>query len=469
MKKTKTTVDFSSYQSPFTWRYSSSQMRQIFSEEYKFSTWRQIWVALAEAQYKLGLVSKKEYLDLKKNQSNLDINRILEIEKDTKHDVVAAIKEFAEKSKVGGGKIHLGATSMDVNDNAESYRINQALQLIETKIKNILKLFSQKINQYIDTPCIGYTHLQPAEPTTIGYRFALYAQDLLIDFNFLQFVKSQFKAKGFKGAVGTSASYDELFNHNHSDTQKMEDLVMESLNLKAFLITSQTSTRKIDYLVLSLLSSVASTLAKFSGDLRLLQSPNNGEWQEPFSSSQVGSSAMPFKKNPISSEKICSLARYISTLPQVALENSTLSYLERTLDDSANRRIIISESFLALDEILATAEKNISGLIINNAKVKKNFDNFAPFAATESIIIETVKKGANRQEMHEVLRQLSLTAWDEIQKGEANPLQQFILNEPKIQKYLSTQEITKLFNLNSHLGTATIRSQKLIKLIDQSL
>ncbi len=197
------------------------------------------------------------------------ISPILKIETETKHDVVAAIKEFAEKSPIGGGKIHLGATSMDVNDNAESYRINQALQLIEIKIKNLLKLFSQKINQYQDTPCIGYTHLQPAEPTTIGYRFAFYAQDLLLDFEFFQFVKNQFKAKGFKGAVGTAASYDELFNHKHTNTQKMEDLVMNSLGLKSFLITSQTSTRKIDYLVLSLLAGIASTLAKFSGDLRL--------------------------------------------------------------------------------------------------------------------------------------------------------------------------------------------------------
>ena len=467
--KQKTAFNFSSYTSPFSWRYSSPQMRYLFSEEYKFKTWRQIWVALAKSQYKLGLLSKQEYLDLEKNQDNLDINRILEIEKETKHDVVAAIKEFSQKAKIGGGKIHLGATSMDINDNAETYRINQALNLIETKVTNLLKLFSQKINEFSHLPCIGYTHLQPAEPTTVGYRFALYAQDLLIDFSFLQFVKTQLKAKGFKGAVGTAASYDQLFNHKHTTTQKMEDSVMKSLGLESFLITSQTYTRKIDYLLLSLLSSIASTLAKFSGDLRFLQSPNNGEWQEPFSSTQVGSSAMPFKKNPISSEKVCSLARYIASLPQVALENATLSYLERTLDDSANRRIIISESFLALDEILITAAKNISGLIINPNKVEQNFNNFAPFAATESIIIETVKKGANRQEMHELLRQLSLQAWFEIQQGNSNPLKKFITNNPEIKKYLSGKEIDKAFDLKSHLGTAVIRSEKLVKIINQIL
>lgn len=462
-------VDFSSYTSPFSWRYASNEMRHLFSEQYKYEIWRKIWVALAKAQWQLGLVSEEEYLDLQKNQSKIDINRILEIEKETKHDVVAAIREFAEQAKIGGGKIHLGATSMDINDNTETYKINQAIELIETKIKIILNLFSQKIEEFINLPCIGYTHLQPAEPTTVGYRFAFYAQDLLIDFNFLKFVKTQVKGKGLKGAVGTSASYDELFNHHHESTQKMESSVMKSLGLETFLISSQTSTRKTDYLVLSLLASISSTLAKFAGDLRLLQSPNNGEWQEPFSQNQIGSSAMPFKKNPISSEKICSLARYISSLPQVALENSTLSYLERTLDDSANRRIIISEAFLALDEILITAQKNISGLIINHSKIKENFDRFAPFAATESIIIESVKNGANRQEMHEALRLISLDSWSKIQKGQSNPLKDLINKDKLIGKYLNKQQLNKIFDMNDHLGTAIIRSHELINIIKKTI
>lgn len=212
--------DFSSYNSPFNWRYASLEMRNIFSEKHKFMIWRKIWVALAKAQFEQGLITKKEYDDLKKNELKIDISRILEIEKETKHDVVAAIKEFAEKAKVGGGKIHLGATSMDINDNAEAYRVNQALELIENKIKNLIHLYSQKIKDFIDVPCIGYTHLQPAEPTTIGYRFAFYAQDLLIDFDFLKFIKSQFKAKGLKGAVGTAASYDELLNNQHQKNSR---------------------------------------------------------------------------------------------------------------------------------------------------------------------------------------------------------------------------------------------------------
>lgn len=466
---TNNMIDFSNYNSPFTWRYASDEMRHVFCEQHKFELWRKIWVALAKAQYEQNLLTKEEYQDLKNNQNNLDINRILEIEEETHHDVVSAIKEFSEKAKIGGGKIHLGATSMDINDNTESIKIQEAIEVIEPKIKKLLELFCQKIESYLDLPCIGYTHLQPAEPTTLGYRFAFYAQDLLIDFNYLLFIKTQLKAKGLKGAVGTAASYYQLLNQDKDATQKLESSVMKDLNLEALLISSQVSTRKIDYLVLSLLNSIASTFAKFSGDLRILQSPSNGEWQEPFSEKQVGSSAMPFKKNPINSEKICSLARYLSSLPNICLENATVSYLERTLDDSANRRIVLAEGFLALDEILKTAQKNISGLIINQERIKQNFDRYAPFAATESIIIESVKKGADRQQMHELLREISLKAWDEIKKDKPNPIVELLTNDKTLQKYLTKSEITKLLDVSSHLGTATTRAKQLVSLIKKEI
>lgn len=454
--------DFSTYISPFTWRYGSDSMRQIFSENHKYELWRRIWVALAKAQYQKKIISKEEFKDLKENQNHIDIKRILEIEKDTKHDVVAAIREFAEKAKIGGGKIHLGATSMDIYDNSETLRTKEAIEIIESKVKKLLDLFCIKIENYIEIPCIGYTHLQPAEPTTLGYRFAFYAQDLFIDFSYLQFIKEQLKAKGLKGAVGTGASYTELLGNDQTSSQELESLVMKDLGLEALLITSQISTRKIDYLVLNLLSSISSTLAKFAGDLRILQSPNNGEWQEPFGEKQVGSSAMPFKKNPINSEKICSLARYIASLPNVALENATLSYLERTLDDSANRRVILAEGFLALDEILITAEKIISGLIINKEKIQENFDKYAPFAATESIIIESVKNGANRQEMHELLREISLKAWSDIQTGKSNPMSELLLKNKQLNKYLNKKTIKGLLNVQEHLGTSTRRSLQLV-------
>lgn len=461
-----TSFDFSNYTSPFSWRYGSEEMRKIFSEENKYLLWRKIWVALAKTQHKAGLVSKEEFEDLKKNQNNLDIQRILEIEKETKHDVVAAIKEFAEKAKVGGGKIHLGATSYDIVDNAVSLQIKQALQLVEKNLIQLLSEFAKKAERYANFSCIGYTHLQPAEPTTVGYRLAFYAQDLLIDYQLLQFVKQNLKSKGLKGAVGTSASYQSLLG---SKTTALEKEVMENLGLDSLIITSQISTKKIDYLVFSLLNSIASSCAKFANDLRFLQSAGVGEWSEPFGKKQVGSSAMPFKKNPVSSEKIVSLARYLNQLPEIILANASYSYLERTLDDSANRRVVVPEGFLALDEILITMPKLITGLVINEKRIAYNLLQYAPFAATEPILTESVKNGANRQEMHEVLRQISLKAWADIQDGKTNPMQDFLLNNDVLKKYLKTDEIKKLLDVKSHIGDAPDRTLQLVKKIKETV
>jgi len=458
-------TDFSTFISPFTWRYGSEEMRIIFSEEHKYKIWRKIWVALAKAQHMAGLVTRQELNDLEKNQDKIDINKILEIEKETKHDVVAAIKEFAQLAKIGGGKIHLGATSMDVVDNTDTIRMKEALEIVEKKLVSLLKKFSQKIEKYADVPCLGFTHLQPAEPTTVGYRFAFYAQDLLLDFEYLQFLKTIIKGKGLKGAVGTAASYDALLKNNKINAEKLEKIVMEKLGIYPLLITSQVSTRKLDYFVLNAISSIASSLSKFSSDLRILQSPMYGEWSEPFGKKQVGSSAMPFKKNPINCEKICSLARMVDKLPQVALENATLSYLERTLDDSANRRIIIPEAFLALDEILDTADKIISEMHINTERIARNLQQFAPFVATEGILMESVKKGADRQIMHEILREISLSAWKEIQEGKPNRMKELLAENKMIQKYLSKEKIKKILNVSSHVGNASKRALKLIKII----
>jgi adenylosuccinate lyase len=455
-------LDFSNYNSTLSWRYGSDEMRKIFSEENKYKIWRKIWVALARAENKAGLVSNEELDDLEKQKDNIDINKILENEKETKHDVVAAIREFADKAKIGGGKIHLGATSMDIVDNADAVRVKEALQIIEEKIKNLLKTLSGKIERYADMPCIGYTHLQPAEPTTVGYRLSFYAQDLLADFHFLQFVKQEIKAKGIKGAVGTAASYGAVLEGTNVSPENLETDVMEELGIEAALISTQVAPRKYDYLVLSALNSVASTLAKFAGDLRILQSPSIGEWSEPFGKTQVGSSAMPFKRNPISAEKVCSLARYVSALPNVALENATLSYLERTLDDSANKRIIMAEGFLALDEILETGKKLLDGLVINEQKVAFNLAQYAPFAATEGILVEAVKNGADRQEMHETLRKISLVAWQEVQEGKENDMATLLSDSQDIKKYVTEEEIKKLLDVTHHIGTAPNRALKLV-------
>src|SRR3989344_1717305 len=385
--------NYSSYQSPFAWRYGSEKMRQIFSEEYKYKLWRKIWVSLAKAQAKEGLVSEEEWKDLEKNQDNLDIERIWEIEKDTRHDVVAAIKEFAEKAKVGGGKIHLGATSMDISDNAETVRMQEALILVEKNLKKLIKIFGEKIKKYADLPCMGYTHLQADE------------------------------------------------------------------------ITSQAAPRKIEFWLGNLLASIAQSLNKFAFDLRILQAPFMNEWMEPFGKSQVGSSAMPFKRNPIKAEQICSLARLVINLSRTTWDNAANQLLERTLDDSANRRVVIPEMFLAIDEIIDTAGNLVEGLNINEIVITKNLKFFFVFSASESIIIEAVKKGADRQVVHEILREISMKAWEAMDK--AGEMQKLLLENAEIKKYLNAADLKKLLDAKNHIGNAPQKALTLALEIDK--
>lgn len=458
-------LDFTNYLSPFSWRYGSEGMRRIFSEVHKYEIWRKIWVALAKVQKIAGLVSREELDDLLKHHHSIDIHRILEIEKETRHDVVAAIREFAEKAPIGGGKIHLGATSMDIYENTEILRIGEGLELIDAHLRRLLTVFSTQIARYASLPCMGYTHLQPAEPTTVGYRLATYAQDFLIDMEFLSFVRNSLKAKGMKGPVGTRGSFTEVLAGSGLTAEKFDTKVMNILGIEALEVTNQVYPRTYDYLVLSVLSSISASVAKFSGDLRILQMPAIGEWSEPFGKKQVGSSAMPFKKNPIDSEKICSLARYVVQLPPVSIQNAILSHLERTLDDSANRRIIIPEAFLATDEILVTADKIISELVINKEKIDQNLLQYGLFAAVEKLIIIAVKNGANRQTMHEITRQLSMQAQSVVQKGEPNPLKELVLTCDAITAYATDKDIETSFEITSHIGDAPERAMQLVKKI----
>lgn len=461
-----TNMDYKNYQSVFSWRYGSPEMREIFSEENKYKIWRKIWVEMARIQNEKGLVSDEELKDLGEHQNNIDIERILEIEKETKHDVVAAIKEFTEKAKIGGGKIHFGATSMDIVDNADSVRAKEALSLIEEGLKKVLKSLTEKIEKYADFPAIGYTHLQPAEPITLGYRFALYAQDLLWDLKFLQDLNKQIKSKGFKGAVGTQASYEKILG---GDAENFEKKIMEKLGIEPVLIAGQVTPRKMDFYISTILSSIAQSLYKLAFDLRILQSPNFGELQESFGKSQVGSSAMPFKKNPVKSEQICSLAKLVLSLSRNAEDNASLSLLERTLDDSANRRVYIPEMFLATDEMLNSADKIIEGLIINESKIQENLERYAPFSATEEIIIEAVKKGADRQKMHEVLREVSMEAWPLVSVGEENPMLDLLQKREEILEYISAEDLAKMIDPENHLGTAPKRAKELVKQITAAI
>ena len=458
--------DYSNYISAFSFRYGTPEMRGIFSEGNKYRLWRRIWVEMARVQSSEGLVSSEELKDLEDNQEDIDIERIYEIEKETGHDLVAGIREFAEKAKVGGGKIHFGATSMDVVDNADSIRAKEALIIVEERLVKLLAAFGEKIEKYADLPCMAYTHLQPAEPTTLGYRFALYAQDLLWDLQLLRRVKDDLKTKGFKGAVGTQASYKKLFGEKVGDFEKQ---MMEKLGLDAVLIAGQTTPRKMDYFITTVLSSIAQSLYKFAFDLRILQSPNFGELSEPFGKTQVGSSAMPFKRNPVKSENICSLAKLVLSLSDNASQNAALSLLERTIDDSGNRRVYMPEMFLGVDEILKSATNIVSGLVVNEAKIQENLERYAPFAATEEVIIEAVKNGADRQEMHEILREISMEAWSLVSVGEENPMIDLLMKREEVLKYVGKEKLEKIIDPQSHLGTAPERAKQLLEEIRRML
>jgi len=294
--------DFDNYLSPFSWRYASQEMQQIWSESNKRLIWRKIWVALAETQMGFGLVTLTQVAELKQSVNRLDIPRSLQIEKEIRHDLMAELKCFAEQCPTAGGIIHLGATSTDIEDNADAVRIRQALELIIAKLSLLLACFSERISDWADIPIITFTHLQPAEPSTLGYRFAFYAQDLLFDLQELQQLQAQVKGKGFKGAVGTGASYADLIGEHNFE--QFENQISQQLDLPFFTITNQTYPRKQDFRIISALAGLGASLYKFAFDLRLVQSPVIGELSEPFGQQQVGSSAMPFKRNPVQAEKI---------------------------------------------------------------------------------------------------------------------------------------------------------------------
>jgi adenylosuccinate lyase len=443
-------------------------MRAIWSEVHKRQLWRRIWVALADAQAQFGLVTPEQVADLKVHTDQIDIERALQIEADIKHDLMAEVKAFAEQCPIGGGIIHLGATSMDIEDNADALRVRESLDLILAAVKVVLAAFATKIDDYADVPTMAFTHLQPAEPTTIGYRLAQYAQDLLTDLDELSHVRRGLKGKGLKGAVGTSASYIELLG-SAQQRDELETRVMVALNLPALDAATQTYPRKQDWLVLNALAGLAQTLNKFAFDLRVLQSPPIGEGSEPFGAKQVGSSAMPFKRNPINAEKIDSLARYLAQLPRVAWDDAAFSLLERTLDDSANRRLILPEAFLCADEILMTAKKLVEGLKIDRSGVDRNFAIYAPFAATERLLMALVKAGADRQVMHEVIREHALAAWAEVSAGRSNPLIEALCADPRIAQFIEPAAVSSLLDARGYVGDAPQRARQIAARIHHAL
>jgi adenylosuccinate lyase len=449
------------YASPFSWRYGSQGMRNLWSEGEKRKRWRQIWIALAEAQLKAGLVSEEQIADLRAHAHQIDVMRAMEIEAEIKHDVMAEIRTFAEQCPVGGGIIHLGATSMDVTDNAEALRQRDALDMILQAIANLLSVFADRLDRWAGTTCIGWTHLQPAEPTTVGYRLATYAQDLATDYVDLSRIRADLKGKGIKGAVGSGASYVELLVDTGMTSAELEQHVMNSLGLAAFEIAGQTYPRRQDFVLLSALASLAGTLYRFAFDLRLLQSPAYGEWAEPFSPKQVGSSAMPFKRNPINAEKIDSLGRLVAAMPSVAWNNFAHTLLERTLDDSANRRVILPEAFLIVDEMLSTALNLLNGLTLNEMTIVSNMERYGVFSATERLLMALGRAGADRQVMHERIREHSLKAWAALQRGEVNPLIELLCDDDSITSVIPSYQVRKLMDASKYVGDAPERARSL--------
>ncbi|VAW35025.1 Adenylosuccinate lyase @ SAICAR lyase [hydrothermal vent metagenome] len=463
------TFTHDSFISPFSWRYGSDEMRQIWSERHKRRLMRRVWVALATAQQQAGLVTEAQVADLQAHADRIDIDRALEIEKETRHDVMAEIRTFAEQCKVGGGIIHWGATSADITDNVDVLRLREAAVLLQDQLKIVLTHLAERIEETAALPTMAHTHIQPAEPTTLGYRFAVYAQDLLEDYKSLQSLTANLRGKGLKGAVGTQAAYAELLRDAPMDAEKMEAVAMAQLELPYFSIATQTYTRQQDLRVQQVLAGIAASLHKFALDFRVLQSPPFGEWAEPFGKKQVGSSAMPFKRNPINAENICSLARYVAGLPAVAWDNASQAILERSLDDSANRRIFQAEGFLATDELLRRATRLVAGMVIDEQAIARNMATYGPFAATERVLMALVAAGASRQAGHEWIREASLQAWATLREGEANPLLDLLLADGRIGRFLAPEQIKELMGGGGYVGTAVIRARAFAQTVRTSL
>ena len=479
---------YETYLSPLTWRYGSERMRHVWSEAHKRRVWRRLWVALAEAQAEMGLVTPEQAADLRAHADEVDVARSLEIEAEIKHDLMSEIRAFAEICPVGGGIIHAGATSMDIKDNAEVLLLRDALDLLLGRLRSLLGDLAGLIEARAAQPCMGYTHLQPAEPTTVGYRLAQYGFDLLVDLQELQRVRQGLRAKGFRGAVGTAASYAQLLEERGAPAagkdadeplqiqpgaeaaQALDASIMARLDLETFPVVTQTYPRKQDWLVLNGLAGLGGSLYKFAFDLRLLQSQPFGEWSEPFGRQQVGSSTMAFKRNPENAETMDSLARLLATLPRVAWDNAAHSLLERTLDDSGNRRLVLPEAFLLADELLRRASYILGGLAIHDAGVARQLQAYGPFAASERLLMELVKAGADRQEMHEVIRRHSLAAWQVVARDPlaANPLPDLLAGDPGILAYLAADRVQELLDAAGYVGDAPLRARELAARLRQA-
>ena len=418
-------TDYSIYNNPLITRYASKDMQHAFSDEKRFKLWRKLWVALAESEMELGLnVTQEQVDDLKQYADDIDFELAEKFEREVRHDVMAHVHAYGAYAKKAMPIIHLGATSCFVNCNAEAIMLDEALDILLKKLVNVMAMLKNFALTYKDMPTLGFTHLQPAQLTTVGKRATLWLQDLEMDYENLMHAKSHIKLRGVKGTTGTQASFIELFDGDEEKVKELEKRVVKKLGYdKVYGVTGQTYPRKLDYNILSVLSQIAQSAYKFSNDIRLLQ--NMKEIEEPFEKKQIGSSAMAYKRNPMRCERIGALARYVISLPMNSAITASTQWFERTLDDSANRRIVNAQAFMAVDAILNVYMNVAENLVVYDKVIAKHIRAELPFMATENIIMGCVKAGGNRQDLHERIRVLSMEAGKnvKVEGGENNLLE----------------------------------------------
>ena len=453
---------YDTYESPLGQRYASKQMQQLFSQEKKFRTWRKLWIALAQSEKELGLsISDEQIQELIANKDNINYEVAKEREKIVRHDVMSHVFAYGEQCPTAKGIIHLGATSCYVGDNTDLIIMHEALELVKNKLVNVLAKLETFALEYKNLPILAFTHFQPAQPTTLGKRAAIWAHDLLLDYEEICYLLEHKKLLGCKGTTGTQASFMELFDNDLDKVKKIDQLIADKMGYKeCYPVSTQTYSRKIDARILNVLSSIAQSAHKFSNDIRLLQ--HLKEVEEPFEKGQIGSSAMAYKRNPMRSERIASLANYvIADALNPAITTST-QWFERTLDDSANKRISIPEGFLAVDGILDLYLNIADGMVVYPNVIHSHLMSELPFMATETILMDAVKAGGDRQELHERIRVHSMEAGRNIKEfGKENDLLQRIANDEMFPMHL--EDLQRIMNPENFVGRSCQQCEEFFK------
>ena len=450
------------YVSPLSERYASKEMQEIFSPDRKFRTWRKLWIALAETERELGLpITEEQIAEMKSHAEDINFEDARKREKEVRHDVMAHVYAFGLQCPNAKGIIHLGATSCYVGDNTDLILMRDALGLIRRKLINVIARLAAFAREYKDLPTLAFTHFQPAQPTTVGKRATLWIQELMMDLEDLEYVLGSLRLLGSKGTTGTQASFLELFDGNQELCDRIDPMIAEKMGFPGcYPVSGQTYSRKVDTRVLNVLAGIAASAAKFSNDIRLLQ--HLKEVEEPFEKKQIGSSAMAYKRNPMRSERIASLSRYLLADAMNPAMTSSVQWFERTLDDSANKRLSIPEGFLAADGILDLMANVADGLVVYPKVIRRHLMAELPFMATENIMMDAVKAGGDRQELHERIRELSMEAGRIVkEEGGDNPLLQMIADDPMFRT--SLEELEKAMDPARYVGRAPYQTEKYLR------